>query len=374
LAAVVRTGDAPEVVRHEIGASWQRSVRSGLNPNQFAVFHDPDLETDGLLARAARPVLDQLADDLAPTRMSVVLTDRRAHLLDRRVAERSLRNQLDDISLAPGFGYAEDEVGTNAIGTALEQRRPSVVQAEEHFADALTTMACAAAPVIDPRNGRILGAIDLTCWAPDATPLMLPLVARAAREIEERLVDGARVSERVLLQQFLRERRRAKGPFVLISERTMITNTAADRIVDAADAAILWDCARQLIAGHAGSPELVLSSGASVMVRCEPVVDGGVLRGALLSLRPPSAEGASASRRPAGWDLTSTERSVTELVAQGLTNRQVAERLFVSRYTVDAYLRSIFRKLQVSSRVDLTRLALEELANSKSFVGGMWTS
>jgi DNA-binding NarL/FixJ family response regulator len=55
---------------------------------------------------------------------------------------------------------------------------------------------------------------------------------------------------------------------------------------------------------------------------------------------------------------------VTELVAQGLTNRQVAERLFVSRYTVDAYLRSIFRKLQVSSRVDLTRLALAEIASS----------
>ena len=66
-------------------------------------------------------------------------------------------------------------------------------------------------------------------------------------------------------------------------------------------------------------------------------------------------------KRPTfGWDsLTDTECSVTELVAQGMTNQEVAERLFMSRHTVGSHLRSIFRKLDVSSRVDLTRLAVE---------------
>jgi DNA-binding CsgD family transcriptional regulator len=41
-----------------------------------------------------------------------------------------------------------------------------------------------------------------------------------------------------------------------------------------------------------------------------------------------------------------------------LTNRQAAERLFMSPYTVDTHLRSIFRKLAVNSRVELTRIAL----------------
>jgi DNA-binding CsgD family transcriptional regulator len=60
-----------------------------------------------------------------------------------------------------------------------------------------------------------------------------------------------------------------------------------------------------------------------------------------------------------GWEsLTTTERNVTDLVVQGLTNREAADRLFLSPYTVDFHLRSIFRKLDIRSRVDLTRVAL----------------
>jgi DNA-binding CsgD family transcriptional regulator len=65
--------------------------------------------------------------------------------------------------------------------------------------------------------------------------------------------------------------------------------------------------------------------------------------------------------RPAwGWaSLTDTEKTVADLVAEGLTNPQVAARMYLSRHTVDFHLRQIFRKLSVSSRVELTRLALE---------------
>jgi DNA-binding CsgD family transcriptional regulator/tetratricopeptide (TPR) repeat protein len=59
--------------------------------------------------------------------------------------------------------------------------------------------------------------------------------------------------------------------------------------------------------------------------------------------------------RPAfGWDsLTTTERGVAELVAQGLTNREVARRLYVSPHTVNTHLRHVFTKLDVSSRAAL---------------------
>jgi DNA-binding CsgD family transcriptional regulator len=66
-----------------------------------------------------------------------------------------------------------------------------------------------------------------------------------------------------------------------------------------------------------------------------------------------------ASGRPdTGWAaMTDSELAVARLVAQGLTNREVAERLFVSPHTVNSHLRQIFGKLQVNSRVALTRLA-----------------
>jgi DNA-binding CsgD family transcriptional regulator len=59
-----------------------------------------------------------------------------------------------------------------------------------------------------------------------------------------------------------------------------------------------------------------------------------------------------------GWSaMTDSELAVARLVAQGLTNREVAEQLYVSPHTVSSHLRSIFAKLGVNSRVALTRLA-----------------
>jgi DNA-binding CsgD family transcriptional regulator len=60
-----------------------------------------------------------------------------------------------------------------------------------------------------------------------------------------------------------------------------------------------------------------------------------------------------------GWaSLTETERRVAELVAEGLTNPQVADRMTLSRHTVGSHLRQIFRKLNINSRVELTRITL----------------
>jgi DNA-binding CsgD family transcriptional regulator len=65
-------------------------------------------------------------------------------------------------------------------------------------------------------------------------------------------------------------------------------------------------------------------------------------------------------RPTVGWEsLTDTEARVAELVAQGLTNRQVARDAYMSRHTVDTHLRHIFRKLAVASRVQLARLVTE---------------
>lgn len=69
-------------------------------------------------------------------------------------------------------------------------------------------------------------------------------------------------------------------------------------------------------------------------------------------------------RRPRwGWDsLTEAEHRVATTVAEGFTNSQAASRLFLSRHTVDFHLRQIYRKLDITSRVQLTRLVLERSA------------
>jgi len=57
--------------------------------------------------------------------------------------------------------------------------------------------------------------------------------------------------------------------------------------------------------------------------------------------------------------LTAREVEVLSLVAAGLMNRQIAERLGVSTRTVDAHLRSIYAKLGLKSRSAATRFAVE---------------
>jgi DNA-binding CsgD family transcriptional regulator len=66
--------------------------------------------------------------------------------------------------------------------------------------------------------------------------------------------------------------------------------------------------------------------------------------------------------RPAfGWDsLTDTERHIVDLVAQGLSNREVASQIFLSAHTVAFHLRHVFWKLGLTSRVQLARLAAEQ--------------
>ena len=60
-----------------------------------------------------------------------------------------------------------------------------------------------------------------------------------------------------------------------------------------------------------------------------------------------SAEGAA---------LTQAERQVADLVASGLTNAEVAGRLFMAQRTVEAHLSKVYRKLGVSSRAQLARM------------------
>jgi transcriptional regulator of acetoin/glycerol metabolism len=127
LEALLQDGEPPTLVPGNIWDSWRRSVASGLTPERLSAPHVDDGDHDGVLVRAARPVLDSLVDDLATMSIGLVLTGRRGDILDRWVPERSFGTELDRVDLAPGFVYAEAAVGTNGIGTAIAERTPTLV-------------------------------------------------------------------------------------------------------------------------------------------------------------------------------------------------------------------------------------------------------
>jgi transcriptional regulator of acetoin/glycerol metabolism len=358
-------------IRDEIAASWQRSALAGVRPERFVVPYRADIDEAGRLAWAAALIVAQLTPDLEGTRAALILTDERAHVLARTDADKPLTDRLDAIGLAPGFVYLEDTIGTNAIGTALAQRHPSLVLAQDHFADALTSMACAAVTVTDPGSGQIMGVVDLTSAAQDASPFMMPLAKRIAWEIEQRLLHDFSLDERALREGFLKAQRVARGPLVAVNEHTLLVSDAARAIVQPADREVIWAMlGRMLVRSEEGQPRAVLSGGQEVSMRCEPVFDGARLVGAVVYLSPRTRVTHAASKQYVGrgasrfgWSsLTRTERVVADHVANGLTNIEIANRLVLSPHTIDYHLRQVFRKLEVRSRVELTRAIMEARA------------
>jgi DNA-binding CsgD family transcriptional regulator len=131
-------------------------------------------------------------------------------------------------------------------------------------------------------------------------------------------------------------------------------SAAADLAALLADAGRVPEAVELLDRAH----DNFLASGASH--------DAARTRGTLRALGVRRGRWRAAQRpaRPGGLDgLSEAERGIAELVAQGLTNREIAERTFVSANTVAFHLRNIYRKLRIASRVQLTRIVLNARAS-----------
>nr|WP_246497691.1 helix-turn-helix transcriptional regulator [Sphaerisporangium rubeum] len=57
--------------------------------------------------------------------------------------------------------------------------------------------------------------------------------------------------------------------------------------------------------------------------------------------------------------LTPAERAVVALVCEGLSNREIAERMVLSRKTIEFHLTNVFRRLDVPTRADLRRVVAD---------------
>ena len=127
----------PGLVRDSILASWRRSREWHVAAGRIDLpyVRDPDLDTP--LTRNAVPVLQNLRESLHGEAVSVILTDAHGVALSRLTADHDLERHLDRVQLAPGFSYAEEFVGTNGIGTALESGQAVHVFGPEHYAEQL---------------------------------------------------------------------------------------------------------------------------------------------------------------------------------------------------------------------------------------------
>ena len=276
----------PHQVRDTILASWWRSRRWNVAADHIdlAYIGDPDLDTP--LTRSALPVLRHLREHLEGQPISVILTDAAGVVLTRLTADHDLDRHLDRVKLAPGFSYAEESVGTNGIGTALEGGRPMHVFGHEHYAENLEDLACAGVPIRHPISGKTLGAVDLTCWRKDADPLLITLAKTTADQITQALLTDSNAREFELLQEYLRACRHSAGIVLALNHDVVMMNDLARQVLDPGDQAVLLGQATEALASrHSAAVEVELPTGARARMYCRPLRGDDRLAGGVVHVK-----------------------------------------------------------------------------------------
>jgi transcriptional regulator of acetoin/glycerol metabolism len=188
-------GERPTgLVSNVILESWQRCVALGL-----AAGARPELEPipssaltelhdrHEILRRICRPELEALHADAHDTGAIAILTGPDGFVLDA-VGDARFLDKAARVALRPGVPWSENATGTNAIGTALVERRPVEVRGAEHYFEPHRILSCSASPIFDP-HGRLAGVLDLSGEASVQHVHALGMVRLAVDQIEHRLFE-----------------------------------------------------------------------------------------------------------------------------------------------------------------------------------------
>ncbi|MET7359997.1 GAF domain-containing protein [Streptomyces sp. NPDC005562] len=179
-------------VRSVVADSWRRSARARVSPEAEGApveLTDGDLGTyrsEHPLARVMPLFRELMGTFAADGEHLLAVCDAQGRLL--WVEGHALtRRRAGRMNFVPGARWAESAMGTNAPGTAVAVDRPVQVFAAEHFMRRVQPWTCAAAPVHDPRTGRLIGAVDITGGDGLAHPHSLAFVQAVARSAESQL-------------------------------------------------------------------------------------------------------------------------------------------------------------------------------------------
>lgn len=285
------------VIRPEIALSWRRSELGGVDPaTTIATGSESDLDGDSRLLRAAGPVFDELAHQIDGTGFCILLADRDCRVVARAFSDNTVTRAIDGIGALVGSRFAEDAAGTNGLGTPLEVGHPIVIHGDEHFLDSLKGLSCYGQPIIHPVTRRVEGILDMTGMLRRANPLFAPFLARAAADIESRLLEGSRASERKLVDEFQRLAHHRHLAVAAIGDDMVLSNRTALDLLDAADHAALRSLAADLGPQQCRMVEVFLASGERVRVRANRVPGGD--GGAVFLLEPLARAGTPVRRSP----------------------------------------------------------------------------
>jgi hypothetical protein len=182
----------PLAPRPVIEESWSRMLRGGVDPDHdFRAGLLPSEEVqrrrESTRLRHVLPVLREGLLSVADIAHHImVVADDDGRVLWREGSSPVLR-KADGTGFELGADWRENVVGTNGIGTPVVVRRPVQVFASEHFVRSQTSWTCTGAPIKDPRDGRLIGVVDVSGPLDTMHPATLAWVDSVAKLAESRL-------------------------------------------------------------------------------------------------------------------------------------------------------------------------------------------
>ncbi|MDY0744648.1 sigma-54-dependent Fis family transcriptional regulator [Paucibacter sp. R3-3] len=192
-AFFVEGGDPGAGLPSHIARSWRRCSAHSPIADLAEPVQRGELsarrEAASWLRRCAEPELDALAEHAVGQGCVVILTDATGLILDE-VGSPEFLPKAHRIALAAGVEWSESRRGTNAIGTALQERQALMVLGGEHFLARNGALGCAAAPIFDAR-GALAGALDVSGESIKVNEHALGLVRLAASQVEHRMMSAA---------------------------------------------------------------------------------------------------------------------------------------------------------------------------------------
>jgi len=198
MARLAQTTSAPQShqpgeERPSVVASWHERARQlGLNEQVLPDFGSVSRAELTRLADQHRslythavPVMEMLHEQILNTHSMVVLTDAGGLIL-HTLGDSDFLEKANRVALRPGVNWSEGSKGTNAIGTALTEARPTLVHGSEHFLTANRFLTCSCSPIRDP-NGRPIGTLDVSGVRESYHAHTMALVRMSTRLIENHL-------------------------------------------------------------------------------------------------------------------------------------------------------------------------------------------
>ncbi|MCM3600061.1 sigma-54-dependent Fis family transcriptional regulator [Robertmurraya korlensis] len=185
--------------------SWYRCKTEKVNPYLNKAHHvltqqelDGKKAENALLIELATPFLKKMDQPIKESGMMGLLVDPDGYVLSLSGNDRTLMNARR-INFVEGVQWTETEVGTNAIGTALQAKEPVIIHGPEHYSVASHQWSCSATPIIH-EDGSLLGVIDVSCPVESSHPFMIGMVTSISYAIEKEIASRSYKRELKLIQ------------------------------------------------------------------------------------------------------------------------------------------------------------------------------